>query len=178
MIQAIAWSNIGLMHDGMVRGIGLTAAVVYASFIGWLYVQQPQSAAEMTGGLSASIGAYRVDPQAFEDGIAFFRAEQFAAARTAFERADPARQDARTQFYIAYSYYREGWGRVYQDNELFAQGLEAVNRAMALAPGGRIRIDDEDLQMRSGEELKAELDAGLRRDASDFNPARILRPRK
>ena len=166
------------MRDGMIRGIGLAVAVGYASFIGWLYVQQPQSAAEMTGGFSASIGAYRVDPQAFEDGIAFFRGEQFAAARTAFERADPARQDARTQFYIAYSYYREGWGRVYQDDELFAQGLEAVNRAMARAPGGRIRVDDADLQMRSGEELKAELEAGLRRDASDFNPARILRPRK
>lgn len=166
------------MRDRMVRGIGLALALGYATFIAWLYVQQPQSAAEVTGGLSATIGSYRVDPSAFDDGLQFFRRDEFAAARIAFERADPAHQDARIQFYIAYSYYRQGWGRFYQDDKLFAQGLEAVNRAMARAPGGRIRVDDPGLQMRSGEELKAELEAGLRRDASDFNPARVLRSRK
>ena len=169
---------MGAMRDSMVRGIGLALALGYAAFIAWLYIRQPQSAAEVTGGLSASIGAYRVDAQAFEDGLQFFRRDQFAAARTAFERADPARQDAHTQFYIAYSYYREGWGRFYEDDGLFAQGLEAVNRAIASAPGGRLRVDDAGLQMRSGEELKAELEAGLRHDASDFNPARVLRSRK
>ena len=166
------------MPDGTVRAIGLAVAVSYATFIGWLYVRQPQTAAEVTGGLSASIGSYRVDPQALEDGLQFFRRDQFGAARSAFERADPAQQDARTQFYIAYSYYRQGWGRLYPDEALFAQGLEAVNRAIARAPGGRIVVDDTDLQMRSGDELKAELEAGLRRDASDFNPARLLRSRK
>jgi hypothetical protein len=166
------------MPDATVRAIGLVIALTYASLIGWLYVRQPQSAAEVAGGLSASIGAYRVDPQAFEDGLGLFRRAEFAAARSAFARADPAQQDPRTQFYIAYSYYREGWGRLYQDDALFAQGLEAVNRAIARAPGGRIVVDDADLQMRSGDELKAELEAGLRRDASDFNPARLLRSRK
>jgi hypothetical protein len=166
------------MPDATVRTIGLAIALIYASFIGWLYVRQPQSAAEVAGGLSASIGSYRVDPQAFEDGLGLFRRAEFAAARSAFARADPAQQDPRTQFYIAYSYYREGWGRLYQDDALFAQGLEAVNRAIARAPGGRIVVDDADLQMRSGDELKAELEAGLRRDASDFNPARLLRSRK
>ena len=166
------------MRDTMVRGIGLALALVYATLIAWLYVQQPQSAAEVTGGLSATIGSYSVDPTAVDDGLQFFRRDQFAAARIAFERADPAHQDPRIQFYVAYSYYRQGWGRFYQDDQLFAQGLEAVNRAMARAPGGRIRVDDPALQMQSGEELKAELEAGLRRDVSDFNPARVLRSRK
>ena len=166
------------MRDGLVRGIGVAIVAGYATLIGWLYVRQPQTAAEVTGGLAASIGTYRVEPQAFEDGLQFFRGDQFAAARAAFERADPARQDARTQFYVAYSYYRQGWGRLYQDDELFAQGLDAVNRAIARAPGGRIVVDDANLQMRSGDELKAELEAGLRRDASDFNPFRVVRPRK
>src|SRR5687768_3206414 len=166
------------MRDGIVRAAGLTLAVLYAAFIVWMYVRQPQTAAEVTGGLSATIGTYSVDPQAFEDGLQFFRRDEFAAARTAFERADPAQQDARTQFYISYSYYREGWGRLYQDNQLFAQGLEAVNRAVARAPGGRLVVDDPDLQMRSADQLKAELEAGLRRDASDFNPMRLFRPRK
>ena len=91
------------MRDGMVRGIGLALALGYATFIAWLYVQQPQSAAEVAGGLSATIGAYRVDPTAFDDGVEFFRRDQFAAARIAFERADPAHQDPRIQFYVAYS---------------------------------------------------------------------------
>jgi hypothetical protein len=166
------------MRDESVRGVGLALALAYATFITWLYVGQPQTVADVTGGLSASIGSYRIDQQAFDDGLDLFRRDQFAAARSAFERADPARQDPRTQFYVAYSYYREGWGRFYQDDEMFAQGLEAVNRSMALAPGGRIVVDDADLQMRTGDELKAELEDGLRRDASDFNPARVLRQRK
>ena len=166
------------MRTDVIRGIGLALSLGYGAFISWLYINQPQSAAEVTGGLSASIGAYRVDALAFEDGLRMFRSDDFAAARTAFDRADPAQQDSRTQFYIAYSYYRQGWGRLYQDDELFAKGLEAVQRAIANAPDGRIVVDDADLQMRSGDELKAELEAGLRRDASDFNPARILRARK
>ena len=166
------------MREGMVRGAGAALALGYAAFIGWLYIRQPQSAAEVTGGLSARLGTYQIDRQAFEEGLQFFRRDQFAAARIAFERADPAQQDARTQFYVAYSYYREGWGRLYQDDRLFAQGLETIDRAMAGAPGGRIVIDDENLQMRSADELKAELEAGLHLNASDFNPLRVLRPRK
>jgi hypothetical protein len=110
--------------------------------------------------------------------VRFFRGDQFDAARLAFERADPAHQDPRTQFYIAYSYYRQGWGRVYSDDALFRRGLEAVDRAITLADHGRIVVDDPDLQMRSADELKAELQAGLRRDASDYNPLKVFRRRK
>jgi hypothetical protein len=166
------------MRDGTVRAVGLAGTIVYATCIAWLYLSQPQNAAEITGGLSASIGSYRVDAQAFDDGLQLFRRNQFAASRSAFARADPAQQDARTQFYIAYSFYRQGWGRLYQDDQLFAQGIEAVNRAIARAPGGRIVVDDADLQMKSADELKAELEAGTQRDASDFNPARLFRARK
>jgi hypothetical protein len=144
----------------------------------WLYTAQPQTVAEVTGGLASSISAYEVDQQSLQDGLAFFRREQYPEARSAFERADPARRDAPTQFYIAYSFYRQGWGRVYSDDELFKMGLEAVERAMALAPGGRLVVEDPDLGMRTGDELKAELQRGLVRDASDFNPLRVLRPRK
>lgn len=166
------------MRDDIVRGTGLALAVVYAGFIGWLYVRQPQTAAEVTGGISSGIGAYRIDAQAFDEGLQLFRRGEFAAARSALARADPARQDAPTQFYIAYSYYRQGWGRLYQDDALFAQALEVLARAIAVAPDGRIVVDDPDLQMHTGDELQAELEAGLRRDSSDFNPFRILRPRK
>jgi hypothetical protein len=82
------------------------------------------------------------------------------------------------QFYIAYAYYREGWGRLYNDDTLFGKGLTAVDKAIALAPGGRLVVDDPDLQMHSADELRAELQRGLTRDASDLNPLRVLGTRK
>src|SRR5439155_18135266 len=139
--------------EQVVRGAGLVVALVYAAMIVWAYARQPRTIAQVTGGLSATIGAYRVEPRSYADGLQFFRRDQFVEARAAFARADPAEQDARTQFYLAYSYYRQGWGRLYQDDELFARGLERVNKAIALAPGGRLIVDDPDLQLRSADEL-------------------------
>ena len=146
--------------------------------IGWLFVRQPQTVAQITGALAATIGAYSINQEAFTDGLRFFRNDQFDEARLAFARADPAVRDAHTQFYIAYSYYRQGWGRFYHDDALYADGVAAVDRAITLAPGGRLIIDDDTLQMRTGEELKAELEAGRRREASDLNPMRVFRERK
>jgi len=166
------------MREPLLRTLGLAVAAAYALFIVWLYVRQPQTVAEMTGAMSASIGAYHVDEIAFADGLRLFRANQFEASRLAFDRADRAHQDARTQFYIAYSYYREGWGRVYNDDVLFKQGIAAVDRAIALAPANRLVLDDPGLGMKSADELKAELERGVTRDASDFNPLKIFRPRK
>ena len=118
---------------------------------------------------------YHVDEQSFADGLRFFRRDQFMEARAAFERADPAQRDAATQFYIAYAYYREGWGHLYEDQPLFARGLDAVDRAIALAPRGRLVVDDPDLQMHSADELKAELQRGMQRD---LNPLHVFRSRK
>lgn len=160
------------------RLAGFAFACAYAGFIVWLYSAQPRNVAQITGGVAAGIGAYRVDAQAFEDGRAFFRRDQFDEARAAFSRADPAQRDALTQFYIAYSFYRQGWGRLYNDDVLFRQGLEAVDRAIALAPGNRLVVNEPDLGMTSADELRAELQRGLTRDASDLNPMRLFTPRK
>lgn len=166
------------MRDDVVRGLGVAGAIGYAALIIWIYASQPKTVAEATGGLAATVGAYQVDAQAFEDGLAHFRSGRFVEARAAFARADPATRDARTQFYIAYAFYRQGWGRAYSDDQLFRQGLERVDAAIALAPGGRLVVDDPDLKMRTPDELRAELQRGLERDASDFNPLRLLRERK
>jgi hypothetical protein len=166
------------VSERAVRSLGLAGTVAYAAAIAWLYATQPQTIAQVTGGVSAAIGAYQIDQQAFDDGLRFFRAGQYPEARAALARADTAERDARTQFYIAYSYYRQGWGRVYSDDALFASGLAAVDKAIALAPGGRLVVEDPDLQMRSADELRAELQRGLTRDASDFNPLRLFTPRK
>ena len=166
------------MKEPVVRGIGLAASLLYASAIVWLYISQPQTVAQVTGGFASMVGAYEIDRQAFDDGLRFFRQEQYVEARAAFARADSAQRDARTQFYIAYSYYREGWGRVYNDDALFAKGIAAADKAIALAPNGRLVVDDIDLQMRSADELRAELQRGLTREPSDFNPLKVFRSRK
>jgi hypothetical protein len=166
------------MREGVVRGGGIGLALAYAAAIGWLYVRQPQTIAQVTGGLASVVGAYHIDQQAFDDGLRFFRADHFVEARAAFARADAAERDARTQFYIAYSYYRQGWGRLYNDDALFTKGLAAVDTAIALAPGGRLVVDDPGLQMRSADELRAELQRGVTREASDFNPLKVFRSRK
>ncbi len=153
-------------------------SILYAAVIVWTYAQQPRTLSQVTGGLASSVGAYRIDQQAFADGLTFFRDDHFEEARAALARADPAERDAVTQFYIAYSYYRQGWGRLYADDELFAAGLKRVDMAIGLAPDGRLVVDDPDLGMRTADELRAELAAGLRRDASDFDPRRLFRERK
>jgi hypothetical protein len=162
----------------MVRVLGLLFSTAYAALILWLYATQPQTVAQMTGGLAAQVHAYRIDDQAFADGMRFFQRDAFVEARAAFGRADPAQRDARTQFYIAYSFYRQGWGRVYNDDALFTKGLEAVDRAIALAPNHRLVIDDQQLGLQSADELRAELQRGLTRDASDLNPLKVFRARK
>jgi tetratricopeptide (TPR) repeat protein len=166
------------MSETVVRTAGLGITIVYAILIAWLFVRQPATFAEVTGGLSSAVGAYRIDQQAFDDGMRYFRNDQFSEARAAFERADPARRDALTQFYIGYAFYREGWGRFYSDDRLFREGLEAANRAIALAPEGRLVVDEPGQEIRTADELKAELERGLVVEASDFNPARVVRPRK
>ena len=166
------------MRESLVRGIGLTTSLGYGALVLWLFVTQPQTMAQVSGGLTSIIGAYSIDQQAFDDGLRFFRNNQFPEARAAFGRADRAERDARTEFYIAYAFYREGWGHLYSDDALFKQGLAAVERAITLAPNGRVVVDDPDLQIHSADELRVELQRGLTVDASDFNPLRVVRKRK
>jgi len=166
------------MGETTTRVTGLAATLAYAALVGWLYARQPQTIAQVTGGLSDVVGVYAIDRLAYDDGVQFFHRDRFVEARMAFARADPAERDARTQFYIAYSFYRQGWGRLYHDDALYRQGLEAVDRALMLAPGGRLLVDDAGISIHRPEELKAELEAGRRYDVSDLNPMRLFRERR
>ena len=161
-----------------VRVIGLVATCLYAAFAVWLFAAQPRTIAEVTGGVAAGVGVYQVDEASLDQGLEFFRKDQFPEARSAFARADPAQRDARTQFYVAYSYYREGWGRVYSDDRLFGLGLEAVRRAVAVSPTGHVEVSDAGLGMKTSDELAAELQRGLTHDASDLNPLKVFKERK
>ena len=160
-----------------VRALGLLATLAYAACIAWVYSAQPQRVGDVSGAITSTLGTYRVDEAALEAGRRYFFEDRFREARLAFERADPAARDARTQFYVAYSFYREGWGRLYHDDRLYAQGLAAADRAAALG-GGVVVADDPRLELRTTDELKAELERGVTRDASDYDPRRVFDRRK
>ena len=165
------------MRQKVIQISGLVVTAVYAAGIVWLYATEPRSFKEVTTGAQVATGTYQVDRAKFDAALALFRREQFRAARDEWQRADPAQTDPQTQFYIAYSYYREGWGRVYHDQTLFKQGLEAVNRAIALSPVP-LTVEDENLQLHTAAELKAELETGTERTWGDINPLKVLRKRK
>jgi hypothetical protein len=166
------------MRLRLIQWLGIAWTLIYAAFVVWLYVAAPQSVGEVGTRVSVAAGTYEVDRARFDAGRELFLREQYAAARGEWERADPARRDARTQFYVAYSFYREGWGRVYSDDALFRQGLDAADRAIALSPDAPLAVEDAELKIHSAAELRAELGRGLERTADDFNPLKVFRERK
>jgi hypothetical protein len=165
--------QLKLIHSG-----GLAWTIVYAAFIIWIYATEPRSLREVATNSQVAAGTYQVDREKFNNALGMFRREQFRAARDDWSRADPGTQDAVTQFYIAYAFYREGWGRVYDDDTLFKQGLEAVDRAINLAPNQSLSVDDPDLQLHTAAELKAELEQGTEQSLGDLNPFKVFRKRK
>jgi tetratricopeptide (TPR) repeat protein len=156
----------------------LAGAIGYGAFIVWLYATQPRTLAEVKGGMTAAVGLYEVDLAQFEAGRALFRVDRFPEARAALARADPAQLDPTTQFYVAYSFYRQGWGRLYNDDALFAQALQALDRAVAHSETRRVEVRDPDLGLPDSDALRAELEHGTKIELGDFNPLRILRHRK
>jgi hypothetical protein len=157
---------------------GIIWTLVYAGIIVWIYATEPRSFKEVATNSQVAAGVYEINQEKFNNALALFRREQFRAARDEWAGADPAQKDPRTQFYVGYACYREGWGRVYYDDALFKLGLEAVNRAIALAPNGTLVVDDPNLQMHSAAELKAELEQGTETGWKDVNPLKLFRQRK
>ena len=175
------------MKEKYIQILGLILTLAYGFFIGWLYWAAPKNLEEVSSKAKETIentttkgqliiGTYEVDAEKFGDGLKAFRADNFVAARQFFENADPERRDAKTQFYIAYSFYRQGFGKLYNDDELFKKGLEETNRVVALDKN--FKSDDAGLQMKTPAELKNEFEEGLKLSAEDFNPLKLTRERK
>jgi len=164
------------MNEKYLHIIGIILSIAGFVFIGFLYWTEPRTLAEVSTKGTVVIGTYEVNRLAFEQGLAAFRKDEFPASRAMFEKADPERKDAATQFYIAYSYYRQGWGRLSNDDGLFTLGLEAVNRLIAIDPG--YRSGDATLGIKTAPELKNEFEEGLKLTLSDLNPMRLTRERK
>jgi hypothetical protein len=119
------------------------------------------------------VGTYEIDKTKFDEGLRLFRAENYPASRDFFAQADAEKRDSKTQFYIAYSFYRQGFGKVYNDDALFKQGLEQLNRV-----DSNFKSDDADLKLKTPAELKNELTEGLQFTSADLNPLKVLRERK
>ena len=166
------------MQLRLIQSGGIVWTILYAAFVIWIYATEPRTLREVATNTQVAAGTYQVDQEKFKNALEMFHREQFRAARDEWGRADPGTQDPRTQFYIAYAFYREGWGRLYDDDELFKQGLEAVNRAISLAPNQTLTVDDPDLQLHTAAELKSELEQGTERSLGDLNPLEIFRKRK
>ena len=166
------------MRSALLHAFGIVSTVAYAGAVVWLYATQPRTLAEVATGARVAAGAYQVDEARFRAGQELFRREQYGPARDEWDRADPARRDARVQFYVAYAYYREGWGRFHHDDRLYTAGLQAVDHALALSSAAPLRVDDPELGLHTAVELRAELQAGLTTSLGDFNPMRTLEKRK
>ncbi len=175
------------MKEKYLQILGIFLTVVYGFFVAWLYWAEPKNLEDFSTKAKETIentttqgqiiiGTYEVDAAKFADGLKAFRTDNFVAARSFFENADPERRDARTQFYIAYSFYRQGFGKLYNDDELFKKGLEQINRVLTL--DRNFKSDDTNLQMKTPAELKNEFEEGLRTTVEDFNPFRLTRERK
>jgi hypothetical protein len=175
------------MNERYIHILGILLTFMYGAFVIFLYAAEPRSLEEISMKARSTVedavtkgqvmtGTYEIDAAKFNQGLQAFRQNNFIVARDSFERADPEKRDARTQFYIAYSFYRQGWGRISNDDALFRQALVSLERVGQVDPD--FRSDDADLQLRTAAELKNELDEGLQVTADDFNPLRLVRERK
>jgi hypothetical protein len=175
------------VREKYIQILGISMMLVYGVFVVFLYAAEPRSLEEISSKAVETVqnaatkgqvitGTYEIDQAKFNEGLAAFRQNNFILARDAFTKADPERRDAKTQFYIAYSFYRQGWGRVSSDDALFKQALESLERVNFIDKD--FRSDDPDLKLRTPAELKHELEEGLRVTADDFNPLRVLRERQ
>jgi len=175
------------MKERYIQIIGLLMTFIYGVFVIFLYSAEPRSIEEISIKAKSTVenavtkgqvatGTYEVDAAKFNQGLVAFRQDNFIAARDSFERADPEKRDPKTQFYVAYTFYRQGWGRISNDDALFKQALESVARVSML--DSNFRSDDADLQLRTPVELRNELEEGMKVTADDFNPLRLVRERK
>jgi hypothetical protein len=149
-------------------GIGL--AIIYGVIIIWLYVRQPRSFAEIKTQAAIETNVYSIKQENFDEAMKQFNAGQYAVAIDQFKLADPAEGDAKTQFYIAYSYYRLGHGRFTDNDEMFQKGLAAIDHCIASAANHIFEIDREDLEIKNAGQLRARFQEGLEVTPADFNP--------
>ncbi len=175
------------MKPKYIQIAGTVLALLYGVFVAFLYMAAPTSISEIPQAALSTLdsvattgrvvsGTYEINKAEFNSALADFRNANYTSARLHFERADPAKRDAATQFYIAYSHYRQAWGRLSNDDAQFRSALEVLKTVDSIDKD--FRSADPDLKLPTTAELRNELEEGLRVTADDFNPLRIVRERK
>lgn len=175
------------MKEKYLQIFGIALTVFYGLFVAWIYIAEPKTLTDLPTKAQETIekatttaqvitNTYEVDQTKFNEGLTAFRNDNFVVARDGFAKADTENRDAKTQFYIAYSFYRQGFGKVSNDDELFKKGLEQVNKVIVLDKN--FKADDANLQLKTPAELKNEFEEGLKVTPDDFNPLKVFRERK
>lgn len=175
------------MKQKYIQIIGIVLVAI-GGFIVFLYATAPRSVEELSAKAKETVdnastkaqvasGTYTANRIWLNQGIGLFRQGNYPMARERFDKADPEKHDGQTQFYTAYSFYREGWGRVSSNDKLFEQAYEAGKRAQLLL-GENFVSDDADLKLKTTSDLLAEIEEGLRVTPGDFNPSNWFRERK
>ena len=149
---------------------GLVIAILYGLSIAWLYVRQPRSFQELRTQVAVETNSYQIKRENFDQGLRQFNTGQYKVAIEQFELADPAQSDPATQYYIAYSYYLMGRGKLFDDDEMFRKGLAAIDRCIQSAPNNIFEIDRTDFEIRNATALRQRFRDGLEVSPSDFNP--------
>ena len=132
---------------------------------------------EVTGSLTSSVGVYRIDRREVRCRASLLPPGSVRRGPRRVRAGRPGRQDPTVQFYTAYSYLRQGWGRVYDDDALSRRQGDARRAPGSCAPHGTIVDRRRALKLHSAEELDAEFDRGLTHGVADLNPMRLLRER-
>ena len=159
------------LRETLLPALGILILLGGGSAVAWIYVTQPESLAEVGTKAQVAAGVYQVDEARFASGLALFRREQFAAARDEWTRADPEQRDARTQFYLAYAFYREGWGRFHHDDVAVPAGARRGRARPGADRGGALVVG-----RRRAEDPAARRSSGPRSSAGSPPPGRTSTP--
>jgi hypothetical protein len=161
------------MKEKTIQLLSIMVTTIFGVIIIWLYLAQPKTLAEVATKSAVTVGVYEIDKAKFDEGLRLFRAENFAASRNVFMAADVEKRDSNTQFYISYSFYRQGFGKLYSDDKLYAQGLENLKFVDL-----NFKSNDAELTLKTSAELKNEFQQGLEKTLDDLNPLKLTRERK
>ena len=154
---------------------GVILSILYGCGIAWVYLRHPRSLAELKTQASVEANVYQIKRENFAEAMKEFDAGDYNSAAGQLALADPARNDPTCQFYLAYCHYMVGRGRIFNDEDTFKKGLEAVNRCLEVAPNHIFEIDREGLEVKNADTLRQRFVDGLKRTPSSLNPLNWLK---
>ena len=74
------------MNQKYIQILTILITLAGSVFIVFLYWTEPRSIAEVSSKGQVVLGTYEIDRKEFDQGLAYFRNDEFLAARAAFDR--------------------------------------------------------------------------------------------